>query len=109
MKLTSDPIEFSNVIVFSIAATGEVETLVPRRDVPARRAKDSRFEFVGTVSPQPGAQHFVMLTSERPLKAFVARLRSATAADLPALLKDALSAGRYRIGMAVVYGTKSAP
>jgi hypothetical protein len=103
VELSSAPPAYSHAVAFNLASTGEVQLLYPQRDDPPRLESGARYSLLLNVGPPLGADHLVVIASEKPLSRLIAKLPAATAADIPTLLRDALSGGGYQIGMKALF------
>lgn len=101
----SDPPRYAYLTAFNLTADGIVQFLFPRAEFGDAPEWPPRVGYrIDLEVTRPfGAEHLVLIASDRPLHAFHRALRSARAADVPGLLSDAVKSVDYQMGIQGLY------
>lgn len=103
----SAPLAQPNIIVFNLSSAGEVQFLYPQDGDMPSVPKGSRYELPLRVGAPPGADHLVVIASEKPLPALARQLGNASARDVARIVSEALSDTPHQIGIAGLFASEN--
>ncbi len=103
ITFTTDPVRYSHVTVINLAPDGTVKFLYPLPTDPKRWRVGKPYRLRLRAMAPFGADHLIVIASKRSLSALYAQLRRVPAAQLPRLLRQALTAMRHEIAVQGLY------
>lgn len=104
VAIYSEPLQQPFVTVVDIAPDGALRLLYPLPSDPARWAAGRPYRIDRIKVQEPfGADHILLVASDKPLTTLHASMRSLSARELPKRLEEELGGADYRIALTGLY------
>jgi uncharacterized caspase-like protein len=104
VAILSEPLEQPYVTVLDISPDGALRLLYPVPSDPPRWPKGRPYRVDHIEVQEPfGADHILLIASDKPLSTLQTSIRTLTTRQLPALLEQQLAGADYRMALMGVY------
>ncbi len=99
VEFGSEPLQYPYMTVFNLAGNGAVQFLYPRPGETVASEKGRPFRLPLRVLPPFGADHLVLIASDRPLRRLHRRLATARIDEVASMVDEALKNTAFQIGI----------